>query len=299
MVSKAQKNEKEKKEKNFNKARYRDMLILENLLEHNRITVTEVLNLAKETKPQQIYADFDYLEKKFGRFGIEKDGGILSISKRLQIFLKSDFCNRLFDHKKEKQAIAKYVVKNCIENGDSLAIDSGSMSAYVAEEILRQGKKLQGLVTNNLFIYTFSQAIAHNAILARGDLDIDKQELIGRGAVNVFTKEFDVNKCVLSFSGVTPDGDLETWAEGQAIVKVALLSLKKKKEVKKIIIALPSYKIGNVGGYRVKNIKELDSEKFMLVTDKSSNDEIIKIIEEFKRYIKKVEEVTIEYARRH
>lgn len=116
--------------------------------------------------------------------------------------IEPPFENRLGTQAHAKEAIAR-AVANTISDGDSLFLDIGSTTAYVALA-LRKHKDLF-VVTNSVFVaYTLSKHNNNRVFLAGGELRAHDGGAFGAEALDL-VKRFNVQLAVFSVGAVNGD----------------------------------------------------------------------------------------------
>jgi DeoR family glycerol-3-phosphate regulon repressor len=115
------------------------------------------------------------------------------------------FSRRMQLHEEGKRAVAKVVAKS-IQNGDSLILDNGTTTAYVAEALSHHSQLV--VVTNSAEIACRLAARNGNRVfMAGGELGGDDASSFGPGSIE-FVKQFKVKYALISVGGITKAGDL-------------------------------------------------------------------------------------------
>ncbi|WP_317855900.1 DeoR/GlpR family DNA-binding transcription regulator [Chakrabartyella piscis] len=136
--------------------------------EHGKTEVSvlaEHLNISKVT----IRKDLEYLSEK----------GILKRTRGFAVLNDpGDINYRLAFHYEEKLRIAK-LAASCVEDGETVIIESGSTCAIFAEELVKTKENLT-IVTNCMHIATYIKDYPnHNIIVLGGNLQPKTQALVG------------------------------------------------------------------------------------------------------------------------
>ena len=128
---------------------------------------------------------------------ILKVHGGIALPERLQ---EPPFQRRMAEHKIAKQRVAALAAKQ-IENGDSLVIDSGSTTSYVALALCSHSNLL--VVTNSAEIArTLAPRNGNRVYMAGGELRANDGAAFGP-AVEAFVRQFEVRHAVLSIGGIS------------------------------------------------------------------------------------------------
>jgi DeoR family glycerol-3-phosphate regulon repressor len=115
--------------------------------------------------------------------------------------LDPPFLARMSLHRAEKTAIASEVA-NIVEDGDSIAIDTGSTSAFIAQA-LRQRRDLT-IVTNSAYVAsTLAMVLGNKVSMAGTQLRDHDGASFDRTAFQI-VEQAEVDYCVLSASMIHP-----------------------------------------------------------------------------------------------
>ncbi len=113
---------------------------------------------------------------------------------------------RRMDENRDAKTRIAAAVSDLIENGDSLILDTGSTTAYVARA-LSERNHLK-VVTNSLQIaHTLSRESSNQIYMIGGDLDTDVLATFGSSALD-FLKQFHVRYGILSIGGINESNQL-------------------------------------------------------------------------------------------
>lgn len=171
-------------------------------------------------------------------------------------------------HKNEKLAIAAYAAK-CVEDGDTIAVDSGSTMRFFAE-MLSEKKKLT-VVTYDLRIAgVFDAFDGAKVILAGGVLRKGFYSCVGEFTTDIL-KKLNVDKAFIATNAIGKNGKLSTPDPLQAEVKKSML----ETGTQKYLLADGS-KFGATSLVNFADVKDFDC----IITDCSAPDYAIKDIKE-------------------
>lgn len=233
--------------------------ILEMLKNNGKVKVTDlsrVFNISEVT----IRNDLTDLEKSGMLQRVH--GGAISTKKAYYNMSSND---RMNINREEKIRIAKKVA-SLISESDTLMMDSGSTTFYVARE-LANIKNLT-IVTNSLQV---AQEISYhqnntNVILLGGNLDAAHQFTYGDDAINQL-KKYKADKMIGAVDGICDESGLSTYHYLEAEVSKQMI-----RRANRTIVAADYSKIAKEGFAHIDSIDSIDT----LVTNKKANDEDIK-----------------------
>ena len=115
------------------------------------------------------------------------------------------FQRRMQVNRAGKQAVAG-LVRGLIRDGDSLILDNGTTTTYVAEALA--GLSSLVAVTNSAQIACRLAARGDNRVfMAGGELSGDDASAFGAGSIE-FVRQFEVQYALISVAGITARGDL-------------------------------------------------------------------------------------------
>ena len=115
-------------------------------------------------------------------------------------FAEPPFQRRMREHREAKLRIAEAVAA-MVADGDSLMLDTGSTTAYVALALGRHSNLL--IITNCLEIArTLTSRNGNRVYLAGGELRADDAAIFGPAALE-FVRQFEVDHAVLSIGAVS------------------------------------------------------------------------------------------------
>jgi len=168
--------------------------------------------------------------------------------------------DRMHVNKSEKIRIAK-ACADLIHDGDTLMIDSGTTTRYLAMEL--RGRSNLTVVTNALLVaheFLFNRAV--DVILLGGNLDTQYQFTYGNDAVAQLQK-YRADKMILATDGIGAAYGLTTYHHQES--DVSQLMAARSNEV---IVVADHSKIGKEGFSNIMDISRIH----MLVTDKTESE---------------------------
>lgn len=167
------------------------------------------------------------------------------------------FHRRMQGNTEAKQRIAERVAAR-ISNGDSLMLDCGSTTAFVARA-LSQHSGLT-VVTNSAEIArTLSTNASNKVFMAGGELRSDDTAALGQEALS-FVRRFHVRHAILSIGALALDGTLMVYHLAEAEFSRAIM-----EQAEHIIVAADASKFGRPSLVRICGPDAVD----LLVTDQA------------------------------
>lgn len=155
----------------------------------------------------------------------------------------------------EKKAIAELVADQ-IEDGDSVIIDSGSTTAYVARALKNHNNLT--VVTNSSYIASQLAGYNQNRIfMAGGELGAHDAAAYGPSAIE-FISNFEAKKAILSIAALHETKGCMNHHLCEAEVSKTII-----KHADTVIVATDSSKFGRTGLMKVCDLDQID----LLVTD--------------------------------
>ncbi|OON40087.1 transcriptional regulator [Izhakiella australiensis] len=154
-----------------------------------------------------------------------------------------------------KKKIARYC-KSLIKPGDSIFIETGTTTLFVAKEIFRN--------TDSKF-YTNS-LLVHNALSKYENILLysvpGKYRALSKGFLGIqtinYVQDFSFDIAFIGTEGISVEGDITLPNEEDAYTKKAII-----KNAKKVIIVADASKFGLMHKYRAAKLDDID----MIVTD--------------------------------
>lgn len=162
---------------------------------------------------------------------------------------------RMRENAEAKRMIASRVAA-AIRDGDSLVLDAGSTTSYVARA-LRDRAKLTVITNSPDVARTLAGVGGNRVFLAGGELHAEAGAVLGGAAVE-FTSRFAVVHAVISAGAVHCDGGVMSYEFEEAeFARAAIAS------ARRAVVAADASKFGRKGLVRVCGLAELD----VVVTD--------------------------------
>jgi DeoR family glycerol-3-phosphate regulon repressor len=223
--------------------------ILASVRQHGACSIVELasqLQVSDETIRRNI--------KPLVREGlIEKVHGGVILSQKQEP--EPPFAKRMNERVEAKQLISARVAQ-IIGDGDSIMLDTGSTTAYVARA-LADHRDLSVVTNCTEIARTLAREPSNRVHLCGGALRADDWATFGSAAID-FVRQFHVNYAILSIGGVTADGGLMDYHIEEAEFSRAVIA-----QAEKTIVAADQAKFGNANFIKVCEFDEVD----MLVVD--------------------------------
>jgi len=215
---------------------------------------------------------------------------------------ESYFQARDLEHKKAKLAIAKCIVDDYLNEGDSILLDAGSSLYPIAEIIAKKaqidpGKTHFTIMTHNyrafeVLVKSVPRGANLNIILAGGRYDQDLNALFGNQTVNAY-EDFFPRVVLLGISGFVAEIGLFCHGNTEELaVKTAIF----RKRAKDRIIVADYTKIGLLDGFRFGESQGLRASvnRCIVVTDTPPVDAPIELREKFNKQIEQLKKQGVE-----
>jgi len=168
---------------------------------------------------------------------------------------ESSFRQRMLENADEKQAIGRLAAAQ-VQNGDSLMIDTGSTTTYVARE-LDDHRDLM-LVTNCTEIArTLARGNSNRVFLVGGELRGDDGALFGGDALR-FVERFRSRMAILSIGAIDLAGGFMDFHPEEADFSQAVIA-----QTNRVMVVADHSKFGRQASVKVCGLDEAD----VLVTD--------------------------------
>lgn len=174
--------------------------ILEILGKDNSVKVSHLMKIFK-VSIETVRRDLEYMEKQ-GLLRRVYGGAVLS---KLGSTSKA-FSDREKEYTNEKKQIARIAMRY-IEEGQSIALDSGTTTLEVARELKNHFQNLTILTNSVLLANELSSSTKYTIILTGGILKSDEFSLVGPIAQEVIGR-FHFDKAFVSVSGVSLTGGI-------------------------------------------------------------------------------------------
>jgi len=192
---------------------------------------------------------------------VEKVHGGIILSQKQEP--EPPFEKRMNERVEAKQVISS-LVASIIKDGDSIMLDTGSTTAYVARAL--SGHRNLSVVTNCTEIArTLAREASNRVHLCGGALRADDWATFGSAAID-FVRQFHVNYAILSIGGVTDGGNFMDYHLDEAEFSRAVMS-----RAKQTIVVADYSKFGNPNFIRVCGFDEVD----MVVAERNPPDAIL------------------------
>lgn len=163
--------------------------------------------------------------------------------------------NRLLVHAEGKMRMARAVAAT-IQDGESVMMDTGSTTLYIARELVRR-RRLMVLTNASEAARILSAEPTNHVYLTGGLVRGDDGAVFGPGAV-AYAREFIAGTVILSMGGIDATHGFMNYDAGEAEFAQALIA-----QAERVIIAADSSKFQRRGFKRVCGFEQVD----MLVTD--------------------------------
>ena len=174
-----------------------------------------------------------------------------------------DFQKRLVRNAEAKQRIAQRVARE-VRTGDSLLLDTGSTTLYVARALAEHSDLM--VVTNGADIArTLAQSGRNKVYLAGGEIRGDDGAVLGAAAVD-FIQSFRVRIAVLSIGAVHPEDGLMDFHLAEAEFSQAAIG-----RANRVIVVADHSKFGAQASVRVADFSAVHA----LVTDRRPSDAFV------------------------
>lgn len=173
------------------------------------------------------------------------------------------FEKRMNERVAAKQAISAQVA-SIIEDGDSIMLDTGSTTAYVARAL--SSHRNLSVVTNCTEIArTLAREPSNRVHLCGGALRADDWATFGPSAID-FVRQFHVNYAILSIGGVTADGGFMDYHLEEAEFSRAVIA-----QAEQTIVVADNSKFGNPNFIRVCGFASVD----LVISERSPPENIL------------------------
>ena len=241
-------------------------LIMELAYKKKKVIVNELAEHFNRS-PSSIRLDLTELETR-GLLSRTHGGAILAEDAETDfVFGKSFITKRVEMNKREKQRIAKEVV-GLVNDGDSVMIDGGTTTYYVAEKL----KAKRGLTVITPSLYLVPPLIENpdtKIYMTGGLIHRDFQDLIGEISTDSISR-FTAACAIIGIDAFSIDQGFTTTEPAMAQIKKRMISV-----CKKIIVVVDSTKYGKACLFHVASLKDV----FAIATDKNVPDELEKYLE--------------------
>jgi DeoR/GlpR family transcriptional regulator of sugar metabolism len=200
-------------------------------------------------------------------------------------------------HKEEKVLVAKMIVDNYLNEGDSILLDAGTSLYPVAEIIAQKAKSEPGhthftIMTHNyrafeVLVKAVPRDANLNIVLAGGRYDQDLNALFGNQTVNAY-EDFFPRVVLIGVSGLLAEIGLFCHGNTEELaVKKAIFG----KRARDRIIVCDYSKVGSLDGFRFGEAQSLcaNVSRCILVTDVPPQESALEIRERFDKQLQLLE----------
>ena len=183
---------------------------------------------------------------------VRKVHGGVSVPDQLR---ESSFRQRLLENAEAKQVIARLAADQ-VQSGDSLMMDTGSTTAYIARELVDHRDLM--LITNCTEIArTLARGTGNRVFLVGGELRGDDGALFGGEAVR-FVERFRCRVAILSIGAIDLDSGFMDFHPEEAEFSQAVIA-----RASRVVVAADHTKFGRQATVKVCDLAEIDT----LITD--------------------------------
>lgn len=196
-------------------------------------------------------------------------------------------------NKRQKFCVAKYIVENYLNEGDSILLDAGTSLYPIAEIIAEKAQSEPGrthftIMTHNykafeVLVKSVPREANLNIVLAGGRYDQDLNALFGNQTVNAY-EDFFPRVVLIGISGLVSEIGLFCHGNTEELaVKKAIFG----KRARDRIIVSDCTKIGSVDGFRFGEAQSFcaNVKRCILVTDSPQSDSPLDFRERFQQQI--------------
>ena len=160
------------------------------------------------------------------------------------------FERRMNEHVEEKKLISA-LLSEIIKDGDSIMLDTGSTTAYVARAL--SGHQNLSVVTNCTEIArTLARSSTNRVHICGGALRPDDWATFGSSAIS-FVRQFHVSYAILSIGGVTDSGEFMDYHLEEAEFSRAVIG-----QARKTIVVADHTKFGSRNFVKVCDVEQVD-----------------------------------------
>ena len=184
---------------------------------------------------------------------VRKVHGGVSVPDQLR---ESSFRQRLLENAEAKQVIARLAAAQ-VQNGDSLMMDTGSTTAYVARELVDHRDLM--LITNCTEIArTLARGNSNRVFLVGGELRGDDGALFGREAAR-FVGHYRCRVALLSIGAIDLAGGFMDFHPEEAEFSQAVIA-----QASRVVVTADHSKFGRQATVKVCDLADVDA----LITDR-------------------------------
>lgn len=229
----------------------------------NKLLVNELCDIFA-VSPATIRNDLNQLEKR-GQLK-RTHGGAISVTKAgfEQTSVQKNDVNR-----SQKEKVAG-IAASLIENGDTIAIDTGTTALKLAEQ-LADKQNIKVVTTDIRIAFLLENYYGITVVLAGGTVRKGFSCTIG-SATTSFLDGLSVDKAFVATNSVTPFGELCTPDLEQAAVKKKLI-----KMATQVVLICDSTKFGTHSFAKFGTMEDVD----VIITDDGIDEGLLEKIKEF------------------
>ena len=185
---------------------------------------------------------------------VRKVHGGVSVPDQLR---ESSFRQRLLENAEAKQVIARLAAEQ-VQNGDSLMMDTGSTTAYVARELVDHRELM--LITNCTEIArTLARGSSNRVFLVGGELRGDDGALFGAEAAR-FVGRYRSRVALLSIGAIDLVGGFMDFHPEEAEFSQAVIA-----QASRVVVVADHSKFGRQATVKVCDLSDVDA----LITDRA------------------------------
>ncbi|HHU53958.1 MAG TPA: DeoR/GlpR transcriptional regulator [Clostridiaceae bacterium] len=238
----------------------RQAYILEQLKIHGKVRVVD-LSRDLDVSGVTIRSDLENLQKT--EYLERVHGGAIQ---SLHQYDNMDYQERLLLRRQEKMEIAREIL-NYINNGDTIALNAGTTSYFVALEL--KNKKNLKIITNSIPVATELNMNSNiKIILLGGAINSHYSFTYGMDALNQMEK-YRINKAIISVDGVDINAGITTFHQEEVDLSAKMM------ERAKVRIVISDYtKIGRESFVKIKDLDEVDR----IITDSKADRNIVEML---------------------
>ena len=241
-------------------------LIMELAYEKKKVIVNELAEHFNRS-PSSIRLDLAELETR-GLLSRTHGGAILAEDAETDFVFGKSFLNKRVEmYKQEKQRIAGKVI-DLVNDGDSVMIDGGTTTYYVAENLSTK----RGLTVITPSLYLVPPLIENSdtkIYLTGGLIHRDFQDTIGEISVDSITR-FTADCAIIGIDAFSIEQGFTTTEPAMAQIKKRMISV-----CKKAIVVVDSSKYGKACLFHVASLKDV----YAIGTDRNVPDEVERYLE--------------------
>ncbi|MBP2652747.1 MAG: transcriptional regulator, DeoR family [Firmicutes bacterium] len=232
--------------------------------EERKLKIVEYLRQHFQVSESTIRRDLQELED--AKLLKRTHGGAVCLD---DVNLEPSFGEREDRFRKEKEAIARKAA-NFIQNGDTLLIDSGTTTLYMAKELNRFSELK--VVTNSIILAQALQGVRGiEVIIIGGTLRKNTLAMVGPIAEQALGI-LNVDKAFMATNGLDLEGGLTTPNIVEAATKAKMIKI-----AKQVILLTDHTKVGRVAFAKFADLSQIDA---CIIDDKAQKEMLARLEEE-------------------